>query len=193
MYKPFNIGQNFRIVPPDTPPIIDRTDIVMSRGAFGSGEHETTASCIEMMESLDLSGQNFLDLGSGTGILAIAAIKLGAATGLCIDIEADAVESARKNCELNGIGVEIEHCCGTLEHVKEQQFDFALANIYGDILLDVCEDLVARVKVAGTLLLSGILWEYNFDVRQKYERAGCAIRRNKMLEEFSTVLLEKPF
>jgi len=190
-YQPFYIGKQFRIVAPDTTPEEERIDIIMARGAFGSGEHETTASCIELMEGLDLTGKTFLDLGSGTAILAIAAAKLGAVDGLCIDIEQDAVASGRTNCELNGIGDRVAHHCGTLANVGAEGFDFILANIYGDILLDVCTDLVAKVKPGGWLLLSGILWEYNFDVRQSYQRGGCELIRNRMLDEFSTVLLKK--
>jgi len=191
MYQPFNIGKQFRIVPAGTEPLSDRTDIVMARGAFGSGEHETTANCIDIMETLDLAGLTFLDLGSGTGILSLAALKLGAKCGLCVDIETAAVKSARLNCELNEIGSEIEHRCGTLELVTESGFDLVLANIYGDILLALCFELVAKVKPGGILLLSGILWEYNYDVQNKFERAGCKVVKNKLLEEFSTVLLIK--
>lgn len=191
MYQPFNIGQQFRIVAPGTVPLADRIDIVMARGAFGSGEHETTANCIDIMETLDLAGLTFLDLGSGTGILSLAALKLGAARGLCVDIEAAAVESAQLNCDLNGIGSEIKHRCGTLKLVTESGFDLLLANIYGDILLALCAELVAKVKPGGTLLLSGILWEYNYDVQNKFEQAGCKVVKNKLLEEFSTVLLTK--
>ena len=190
-YQPFDIGKRIRIVPPDTDPVPGKTDIVMARGAFGSGEHETTAACIEIMESLDLAGQRFLDLGSGTAILAITALKLGASSGLCVDIEDDAVRSARLNCELNSIGDEIDHLCGTLDAVDESDFDFTLANIYGDILLDVCNDLVAKVKPGGFLLLSGILREYDFPVRQKFERAGCEVVQSRMMEEFCAVLLRK--
>jgi len=190
-YQPFDIGKNFRIAPQDTIPVSGKTDIIMARGAFGSGEHETTASCIEILEALDLAGQRFLDLGSGTAILAITALKLGAASGVCVDIEEDAVKSAQLNCELNNIGNELEHICGTLENVTDEQFDFVLANIYGDILLAVCNDLVAKAKPGGTLLLSGILWEYDFPVRQKYEREGCEVVRTRMMEEFCTVLLRK--
>ena len=193
MYQPFNIGQQFRIVPPGTAPVSARTHIIMARGAFGSGEHETTANCIDIMETLDLAGLTFLDLGSGTGILSLAALKLGAARGLCVDIEAAAVESARLNCELNSIGSEIEHRCGTLAQVAETGFDLVLANIYGDILLALCTELVAKVKPGGTLLLSGILWEYNYDVQNRFERAGCEVVKNKLLDEFSTVLLRKNF
>ena len=193
MYKPFNIGDSFRLIDPDTPRgTTDRSDIIMARGAFGSGEHETTASCIELLESLpDLAGQKVLDLGSGTAILSIAAIKLGAARALCVDIAEAAVASAQHNCQLNDIGTAIEHRCGTLEVVSETGYDLILANIYGDILLMVSKPLAARLKPGGTLLLSGILWEYNFDVRQAYERQGCEVVKNLMLEEFSTVLMKK--
>ncbi len=193
MYEPFNIGKTFRLISPETVPnTSDRIDIIMARGAFGSGEHETTASCIELLEGLpDLSGAKVLDLGSGTAILSIAAIKLGAKQSLCVDIDPDAVKSAQSNCQFNKVNTEIEHRCGTLKSVTESQFDLVLGNIYGDILLDVCVDLVSKVRAGGTLLLSGILWEYNFDVRKKYERAGCKVIKNRMLEEFSTVLLEK--
>ncbi len=190
-YEPFAIGSSFRVVPPGSSPVPDRTDIVMARGAFGSGEHETTASCIAIMEALDLAGKRFLDLGSGTAILAVTAMKRGAAGGVCVDIESGAVQSAILNCQLNSIGDEIRHLCGTLADVDEGGFDIILANIYGDILLAVCDDLVARIRQGGLLLLSGILWEYNFDVRQKYERAGCEVIRNRLLDEFSTILLKK--
>ena len=150
-YEPFDIGKNFRIVSPDTPAVSGKTDIVMARGAFGSGEHETTASCIEILETLDLNGQCFLDLGSGTAILAITALKLGAASGVCVDIEEDAVKSAKLNCELNGIDNELKHICGTLEAVDAEQFDFVLANIYGDILLEVCNDRRLPVTLGYSL------------------------------------------
>ena len=131
------------------------------------------------------------DLGSGTGILAIAALKLGAASALCIDINPQAVETARKNCALNAVGEQVQHHTGVLEDAPAGAFDLVLANIYGDLLLDLAPLLVARARPGGRLLLSGMLWEYNFEVRQTYERLGCTIVRNYMLEEFSSVLLRK--
>lgn len=193
MYTPFTIGRRFRILPPGAPASTDgRLDIVMARGAFGSGEHETSASCLEILEELpDLAGARVLDLGSGTGILALAALRLGAREALCVDIDPAAVEACRRACRENGVEERVRHHCGTLEEIKEGDFDLVLANIYGDILLAVAPQLAAAARLGGRLLLSGILWEYNFDVRQAYERLGCAVRRNRMLEEFSTVLLEK--
>jgi ribosomal protein L11 methyltransferase len=193
MYPPFTIGATFRIVPPGTPASTDgRIDLVMNRGAFGSGEHETTASCLEMLAELPgVQGARLLDLGSGTGILALAALKLGAAHALCIDINPQAVETARRNGVLNGLSERLTHRTGTLDPVGEDQFDLVLANIYGDILLDLAQSLVGRARPGALLLLSGILWEYNFEVRQRYERLGCEVIRNRMLEQFSTVLLRK--
>ena len=191
-YEPFKIGKKFRITPPGQAEESDRIDLVMQRGAFGSGEHETTESCLELLETLPgINGARVLDLGSGTGVLAIAALKLGAAHAVCVDIEPDAVETARINCELNGLEEQVTHITGTLDLVSEEDFDLVLANIYGDILLMLAEPLAAKVKPGGTLLLSGILWEYNFDVRQAYERQGFEVIKNLMLDEFSTVLMKK--
>lgn len=193
MYEPFKIGSKFRISPPSTSPVNDHSiDLIMLRGAFGSGEHETTVSCLEILEKCpEVKGARVLDLGSGTGILTIAALKLGARHAVCVDIEADAVETARVNCQLNQLEEQVTHITGTLETVKENNFDLVLANIYGDILLNLAEALTAKLKPGGTLLLSGILWEYNFDVRQAYEKTGCVVVRNRMLEEFSTILLNR--
>ena len=193
MYKPFTIGSQFRITPPNDPAGTGSCiDLVMQRGAFGSGEHETTESCLKILEQRpEVKGAQVLDLGSGTGILAIAALKLGARHVVCVDIEQDAVESARINCRLNHIDHQVTHITGTLDAVTENNFDFILANIYGDILLDLAESLTTKLKPGGSLLLSGILWEYNFDVRQAYERRGCEVVSNHMLEEFSTILMTR--
>lgn len=193
MYQPFHIGTKFRITPPGSSAAGDgRINLVMQRGAFGSGEHETTESCLELMETLpSLKGARLLDLGSGTGILAIAALKCGASHAVCVDIDAEAVRTAEVNFRLNALEDQVSHVTGTLEAVNEDGFDLILANIYGDILLDLAGPLSARLKKGGTLLLSGILWEYNFDVRQAYERQGCKIVRNRMLNEFSTVLMTR--
>ncbi len=193
MYSPFNIGARFRITPPgDTPVEDERIPLVLAKGAFGSGEHETSASCLEILEELpQVQGARVLDLGSGTGILAIGALHLGAAQAVCIDINPDAVRTCRINCEHNGMSERVTHIAGSLESAKERDFDLVLANIYGDLLVDFAPDLVSRARNGGLLLLSGILWEYNFEVRKLYEKLGCRVLKNRMLNEFSTLLLEK--
>lgn len=191
-YQPFNIGNNFRIVPPGDEPSSERIDLIMQRGAFGSGEHETTENCLELMEGLSaIKSARVLDLGSGTGVLAIAALKLGAAHAVCVDIDPKAVETAKFNCSLNGLEHKATHIVGTLENLDEAEFDLILANIYGDILTTLARPLAVKLRPQGTILLSGILWEYNFDVRQAYQRQGCQVIKNQMLDEFSSVLLKK--
>ena len=192
-FTPFEVGERFRISPPSTPASHDgRIDLVMAPGAFGSGEHETSASCLELLETLpDPEGARVLDLGSGTGILAIAALGLGARNALCVDIDPAAVSTCQRNCQLNGVSDRVEHFCGTIEQVAEEPFGLILANIYGDILLRVAEALVAKTGPGGALLLSGILHEDNFQVRRRYQELGCTPIRNRMLEGFTTVLLRK--
>ena len=164
----------------------------MAAGAFGSGEHETTASCLELIEMMPcVRAARVLDLGSGTGILAIAALKLGARSAVCVDPDPAAVRTAKLNCRLNGVWDQVEHLCGTLDEVVEGGFDLVLANIHGDLLLAMAEALVFKVKPTGSLLLSGIAQEANFDVLRRYEQLGCSVEQNRMLEEFTTVLLRR--
>lgn len=201
LFTAFSVGEHFIIAPepdnatpePEPTAAKDRLNLVMSAGAFGSGEHETSASCIEELEQLgNLHGKKVLDLGSGTGILAIAALKLGAASALCVDIESRAVETCTYNCKLNQVEAQVQHCCGTIADIGAAAFDLIIANIYGDILIDVAEALMTYAKPGCTILLSGILYEYNFDVRQRYQRLGCSVIKNRMLNEFSTILLKSP-
>jgi ribosomal protein L11 methyltransferase len=190
-FTPFEVGERFRISPPGTPASRDdRIDLVMAPGAFGSGEHETSASCLELLEELpDPGGARVLDLGSGTGILAIAALELGARSALCVDVDPAAVRTCQLNCELNGVADRVEHLCGSIDQVTADPFELILANIYGDILLRVAEVLVAKSWPGGALLLSGILHEDDFEVRKRYQELGCAVLRHRPLEEFTTVLL----
>ena len=192
-FTPFEVGERFRISPPESSGSRDgRIDLVMAPGAFGSGEHETSASCLEFLAELpDLEDARVLDLGSGTGILAIAALKLGARSALCVDVDPVAVRTCKLNCELNGVGERVAHLCGAIGEAPAEPFEMVLANIYGDILLRVAGELVARTRPGGTLLLSGILHEDDFDVRRRYQELGCSVLRSRPLEEFTTVLLRR--
>ena len=191
-YHPLLIGQRLTVLPPEEKVPAGRTPLWMERGAFGSGEHETTRNCLEIIEQLELKKTDrVLDLGSGTGILSIAALLFGAGKAWCVDIEPDAIESCRRNSSLNRVNSQIVHCCGTLDALQETNFDIGLANIYGDILLLVADDLARRIRPGGKLLLSGILWEYNFDVRNRYQNLGYELLENRMHSEFSTILLQR--
>ena len=185
------IGERLRIVPEGAgAPADGRVAVRLARGAFGSGEHETTRSCLEVLGALEgLQGARVLDLGSGTGVLAIAAVLLGARHAVCVDPDSRAVATARRNCELNGVSGAVTHIQGTLADVPPgRRFEVVLANLYGDVLLPILEALADRAVPGGVMLLSGIAWEYDYEVRRRLAAAGCTVLRHCMLEEYSTVV-----
>ncbi len=189
------VGDWLRIVPEDAEAAGDgRTVLRLARGAFGSGEHETTRSCLEVLGALDgLRGADVLDLGSGTGVLAIAALLRGARRAVCVDPDPRAVATARRNAVLNGVAGAVEHVEGTLADVPGgRRFQVVLANLYGDVLLPLLGDLAGRAAPEATLVLSGLAWEYDFAARRGLEAAGCAVIRHRMMEEYSTLVARAP-
>jgi ribosomal protein L11 methyltransferase len=195
------VGKRLRIVHPEEggggssrPTLDGRIDLLVPRGAFGSGEHETTASCLELLEALpEVAEARVLDLGSGTGILALAALKLGARSALCVDIDPAAVAAARRTFELNDLSAKrVAHVAGTLADCPEAAgFDLALANLQGGILLGCGRELAARVRPGGILVLSGILWENAWDVRRLLEEEGTLPEKERWLEEYVTLLARR--
>jgi len=186
------IGRSWQLVSHKTEPVYEgRTPIVLKKGAFGSGEHETTASCLEILETLPLHNCRVLDFGSGTGILAICSILRGASRAVCIDIEPLATETSSINAAENGMTDRTDHLCCGLEEVVEEGFDLVLGNIFGDILIKYAPLLAKKTNAGGLMLLSGILYEYNYDVRQCFERLGFSVLKNRLLEDYSTLLLKK--
>ncbi len=193
IFTPFTVGQ-FTIIPAgDPPPASCGLPIILGRkGAFGSGEHETTASCLEIMPTIPgINGCSALDLGSGTGILALAAARLGAAAVVAVDREPAATASCRENTVLNGCGTRITTICGELAAVLGRRFDLILANIYVDILLSLAGELVAMTLAGGHLLLSGIPLQDKFDILQRYRSLGCSVADSRIGEEFATYLIRK--
>ncbi len=108
-----------------------------------------------------------------------------------MDVDPAAVRTCQANCRLNGVDDRVEHLCGSLDDVAAEPFDLILANIYGDILLALADRLVARARPGAALLLSGILYQDDFEVRRRYEALGCSVVLKRMLEEFTTLLLRK--
>ena len=169
---------------------VARITLTVPRGAFGSGEHETTRSCLEVIERLpDLEGVRVLDVGSGTGILAVAALKLGAAEALCIDIDAKAAATSRLTAALNDVDKRTTVVLGPIEALAEQPCDLVVANLYGDVLLEIASLMVGFLAPGGRLVLSGIAWEYAFPVDQLFERLGMLKLEEKWLEGFVTMVL----
>ncbi len=171
-YHPISVGQKLIIVPAWLePPSRDRIPIRMDPGmAFGTGTHPTTQLCLEMIESWFVaeSAPSVIDVGCGSGILSIAAIKLGASRALGVDIDPQAIPVARENAEMNGVSDRLELGTGSVKEILAGKFSFrqaplVLANILAPIIIRLLEDgLAGLVAPGGALLLSGILqaqWE----------------------------------
>lgn len=166
--------------------------LFLEHGAFGSGDHETTASCLLIMESLDFASlPRVLDVGCGTGVLALAAIHLGAQHATCLDISEKAVQTTAANASRNHMSSQVTLVKGELHDLRCEPFDVILANIYGDVLRAEARTLVDLLNPGGRLLLSGVVLEDNFDIRRKYQAMGLELLQNKMLTDFSTLLFCK--
>ena len=189
------VGDRLRLVPPGAEVVRDgRIPVTIARGAFGSGEHETTAACLEALEGLpELRGALVLDLGCGTGVLAVAALALGARAAVAVDIEPAAVRVARESCGHNHVAERVGLLAGTLAALREgAAFGVVAANIPAAVLIAEAPRLLARTAAGAPLVLSGILWEELFDVEQRYRRLGCTTVHRRMLEEYVLLVLRTP-
>ncbi len=131
--------------------------------AFGTGAHETTALCLEWLAEQNLSGKHLLDLGCGTGILAIAAMKLGASSVAAVDNDETALSIASENAAKNGVKLSISN-----RLQLENQFDLVVANIYADTLIEYVDRVERILKPYGLLALSGILENQSEQVKKSY-------------------------
>ncbi len=125
--------------------------------AFGTGHHETTRLCLSALEDLVTPGVGMLDVGTGSGVLAIAALKLGAARVEAIDIDPIAAEIARANCDQNGVGAEAHVSAGTLTPERAGRYRLVVANISTDANIGLARAFGSVVTPGGMLVLSGIL------------------------------------
>ena len=134
----------------------DATIVHLDPGlAFGSGTHATTALCLEWLESLDLHGKSVLDVGCGSGILAIAALKLGATRAVGIDNDPQALLASRDNAERNDVADRLQ--VFTPENAPDETYPVVVANILASALDALAERIASRVAPGGVLALSGIL------------------------------------
>jgi len=162
--KPVEI-ENFYIHPTWYPPKEGKINIKIDPAlAFGSGHHETTRSCVKALKNYVKEGKTLFDVGCGSGILAIAASKLGAEVDAC-DTDPLAVESAIKNFELNNAKYRNIFLGSAKDSNKE--YDIVVANIIADVLVFIADDLKKRVK--DILILSGIIDKYKDRVLNKYK------------------------
>ncbi|KAL2944363.1 Ribosomal protein L11 methyltransferase [Bienertia sinuspersici] len=182
-FDPVEVIKGLWIVPEwKTAPDAQATNIILNPGlAFGTGEHATTKMCLLLLHQCVKGGERFLDYGTGSGILSIAALKLGAALSVGVDIDPQAITAARQNAELNNIEPErlklyllpskddasfvekvqedlrAEELPADKNFVNTDKYDIVIANILLNPLLALADEIVSLAKVGATVGLSGIL------------------------------------
>jgi ribosomal protein L11 methyltransferase len=178
-FEPLVAGR-FRVRTPDHPPLPGTVDFVIPAGlAFGTGQHATTAGCLAMLDMLKRRGavyRNLLDLGTGTGLLAFAAMRLWpAAAATASDIDPVSIDVVHENAVLNGMrGLHLVVADG-LSHrdlVDRAPYDLVIANILAGPLIDMAPWIAASVAKGGTLLLAGLLDTQAAGVTRAYRKQG---------------------
>ncbi|MBR1708654.1 MAG: 50S ribosomal protein L11 methyltransferase [Clostridia bacterium] len=178
-YKPIHIG-NLVICPSweKYEPAENEHVIVMDPGmAFGTGTHETTAMCMDHLCHYMNKGETCIDVGCGSGILGIAAAKLGAKHVLAIDLDPDAVRVAEENVERNQLSSTITVMHGDLLEHQEEKANVIVANIIADVICFLCTPVKSHLLPDGVFICSGIIKEREPDVLHALENAGYQIDR----------------
>ena len=176
-FKPFRVSEHLVVKPTWETWDKQSGDLIIELDpgmAFGTGTHETTALCIELIEQYYRGGK-LLDVGTGSGILAIAAALLGARQVVGVDIDPDAVRVAKENVEHNGLAGAIEVRKGDLLQGLSQQFDFAVANILAPVICMLAKPLKKHLTKNGRFVCSGIIAEAEQDVNTALLDAGYII------------------
>ncbi len=192
-FRPINFGA-VAVVPEwieYSPKEGEKLVYIDSNMAFGTGEHETTAMCVELIEEYVRGGETFLDVGCGSGILGISALKLGARRAILTDIDAVAVESATHNCERNGVSDRATVLKTDLLDGVKIEADIAAANITAEILCTLAESLPACLKSGATLILSGIITDRLQKVKERYISAGFEFVRAVRRGEWHAAVFQK--
>ena len=193
-YKPLPIGEKLLIKPVwETWPDDGRLVIEMDPGlAFGTGNHATTRMCLEMLEKGIFTGADVIDVGCGSGILSIAAAKLGARSICAIDIDRLAVESTLANIQLNTLKQDVRVEQGDLLQVQHDKADIVLANIIADVIIRLLDDLPSTLKPDGLLICSGIISTRKDDVLCALEQAGFTVQDLYADEDWVAIAARSP-
>ena len=172
-FRPMRFGRRLWVIPGGQTAELADGDVAVELDpglAFGTGTHATTALCLDWLDSLDLAGRRVIDVGCGSGILAIAALKLGAAGAVAIDHDPQALLATRENAARNGVADRLT-VLGA-DAPPPAPADVVVANILAGTLIELAPQIEAMVRPGGLLALSGILAEQTDDVAAAYVRPG---------------------
>ena len=164
--------------------------VIAPRMSFGTGHHTTTALMSQTIAELGLKGRG-LDMGCGTGVLAIVALKCGAEEMVCVDIDDWACDSCRDSVSLSGVEHKVEVRCGSTDVLRREQFDFVLANINRNILQMMLPHFAQRISEGGQLLMSGFLGEDIVHITASALECGFAVEQVKERDEWVVMVCRK--
>ena len=162
--------------------------------AFGTGVHPTTRMCLQVLDDLVESGMRVADVGCGSGILSIAAVKLGASTALALDVDSLAVRVARENVEANGVSQVVEVAEGTLRHDPTQpnpDYDLIVANITLNPIVELTPHIMKSLGSGGLAVLSGLLRDQGPTVESAFESLGASLESRATIDDWLTLVFRK--
>ncbi|WP_026692846.1 50S ribosomal protein L11 methyltransferase [Peribacillus kribbensis] len=194
-YNPVKISERFTIVPTwedYTPVHSDELIIELDPGmAFGTGTHPTTVMCIQALERTVKKDQVVIDVGTGSGVLSIAAALLGAKRVHALDLDDVAVQSARLNVKLNKVHDTVSVSRNNLLDGVDEQADVVVANILADVIIRFAKDVATVVKPGGYFIASGIIKQKKEDVKQELLSSGFQIEETIIMEDWVAIIAKK--
>lgn len=165
--------------------------VIAPRMSFGTGHHTTTALMAQTIASMGVEGQSGLDMGCGTGVLAIVAIGCGAERMMAVDIDDWACDSCRDSMALSGVAERIDVRCGSIDAVRGEYYDFVVANINRNILIDMMPSFAELLGAGGRLLMSGFLVEDVAIIESKAAADGFESVEQKSRDGWAVVMCRK--
>lgn len=193
-FKAFEVGERLAVCPSweQYDNRENRTVISLDPGAaFGTGTHATTSLCLEVLENNVIESTTVLDIGTGSGILAIAANLLGAKSAIGVDIDAQSVKTAVQNAEINGVSDKTEFIVGDLADKISGKYDIVCANIVADVVMRLFDNVANYMKDDGILIVSGIIDIRADEVEKSATEHGFKIEKSLTREEWHCYVLTK--
>ena len=191
-YHPMDVGQRLAVVPSWQDYETSRVKLILDPGlAFGTGGHETTNLCLEVLDERVRGGERVLDIGTGSGILAIAALKLGAAVAEGVDIDPVAVRTAGENAALNGVADKLTVLVGDLSDKASGKYDIITANLVANAIMALAPAVPGLMADDAVFIASGIIDSRKDEVIAALEATGLAVLEVKEKRGWECIVCKK--